>query len=73
LVSFLEVVEAACWALVVSNLALVVSLVGRRWIRQRYFAQRNSLALRLEQDWAGWLHEGRRRRAGWRKSCRGFW
>jgi len=57
-VSFLEVVEAACWALVVSNLALVVLLVGRRWIRQRYFAQRNSLALRLEHEWGGWLRAG---------------
>ncbi|MGH9788364.1 MAG: HEAT repeat domain-containing protein, partial [Candidatus Acidiferrales bacterium] len=58
LVSFLEVVEAACWALVVSNVALVSLLVGRRWVRQRYFARRNSLATRLERDWAGWLREG---------------
>ncbi|HEX9764751.1 MAG TPA: HEAT repeat domain-containing protein [Candidatus Acidoferrales bacterium] len=56
--SFLGVVEAACWALVVSNLALVVSLVGRRWVRQRYFARRNSLGARLEHDWARWLREG---------------
>lgn len=58
LVSFLEVVEAACWALVVSNLALVASLVGRRWARQRYFARRDSLGARLERDWVGWLREG---------------
>lgn len=58
LVSFLAVVEAACWVLVVSNVALVVSLVGRRWIRQKYFERRNSLALRLERDWAQWLKAG---------------
>ena len=56
--SFLGVVEAACWALVVSNVALVVSLVGRRWVRRRHFVRRDSLRARLDVDWAGWLKAG---------------